>query len=253
VTRDGIPVETSVSVTFQVRRPSADRRRPRSIEADVIPYPYDRDALFDLTYIASVGDEEKRGWTDQVAPQAATLLVTEIGKYTLDDLLVSGGAEPMADIRERIKAALKDQQGDEHLQSLTKGIDILGVGVGGLELPPEVLAKRLSTWQVEWRNRIDQELVSGNIEAQRAYQQARARAQIENIENLLMSIEDMRRQSGVELHKIIMLRLMEIVEAISATRTLGRPTARAALTSMTSEATTELRQALGMDEETPAP
>lgn len=249
VTRDGIPVETSVSVIFQVRRPAPDQRRPRSVETDPIPYHYDRDALFDLTYAASIADDDKRDWTEQVCPQAATMLVVEIAKYTLDELLVSAGSEPMSEIRDRIKTGLKEQQGDSEFQTLSKGIDIVGVGIGALELPHDVIAKRLSTWQVGWQNRISQETVSGEIEAQRLYNQARARAQVENIENLLTSIDAMRKQSGIALHEVVMLRLMEIMEAISATRTLVPMASRAAMSSLASEATNELRQALERDEE----
>lgn len=249
VTRDGIPVETSVSVVFQVRRPAPDQRRPRSIETDAIPYPYDRDALFDLTYTASIADDDKRDWTEQVCPQAAAMLVTEISKFTLDELLVSAGAEPMDKIKDRIKTGLKEQQGDSEFQTLSKGIDIVGVGIGGLELPPDVVAKRLTTWQVAWRNRISHESISADIEAQRLYNQARARAQVENIENLLTSIEAMRKHGGIALHEVVMLRLMEILEAISASRTLVPMASRAAMTSLASEAAGELRQALTQDEE----
>ncbi len=103
------------------------------------------------------------------------------------------------------------------------------------------MAKRITTWQVGWRNRISQEVVSGDIEAQRLYAQARARAQVENIENLLTSIEAMRKQTGVDLHQVVMLRVVEIMEAVLATRALGPMASRAAL----AEATSELRQALG--------
>ncbi|HMS05082.1 MAG TPA: hypothetical protein PKD73_04730, partial [Burkholderiaceae bacterium] len=128
-----------MQIHVQVRRLAPNQRRPRSIESDDIPYQYDREALFDLNYTASVADDNRRDWTEQVCPQAATLLVTEIGKYTLDELLVSAAAEPLGEIRDRIKEALLEQQGDEHLQSLPKGIEIIGVGVGGLELPKDVI------------------------------------------------------------------------------------------------------------------
>lgn len=248
MTRDGIPVETSVSVTFQVRRLSPDQRRPRSIANDPIPYPYDRDALFDLTYTASVADDDKRTWTEQACPQAATILVTEIGKYPLDELLVSAGSGPLGQIRSRIKEALQEQQIDGEFQTLPRGIEILGVGIGPLELPVDVADKRLTSWQIEWKNRISQEVISGDIEAQRLYQQARARAQVENIENLLTSIEAMRKQSGIELHEIVMLRLMEILEALSATRTLTPIATRTAMSNLAAEASSELRQALGQGE-----
>lgn len=249
ITRDGIPVETSVSVTFMVRRPSPDQRRARSLSTNDLPYPYDRDALFDLTYTHSVADGDKRDWTEQVAPQAATMLVTEIGKYTLDQLLVSAGAEPMSQIKDRIKADLKEQQGDGDSQTLSRGIDIAGVGIGPLRLPADVTIKRLTSWQVEWQNRISQEVVSGDLEAQQLYHQARVRAQIDNIEHLLTSIEAMRKQSGVELHEVVMMRLMEIVEAISASRTLVPPASRTAITNLTDEASGELRRALAQGKE----
>jgi regulator of protease activity HflC (stomatin/prohibitin superfamily) len=246
-TRDGIPVETSVSVTFQVRRPSPAQRRPRSVESDTIPYPYDRDALFDLYYAGSVADDEKRNWTDQVCPQAATLLISEIGKYTLDELLVSAAAEPMGEIKERIKTALQEQQGDDELQTLSKGIDIVGVGTGPLELPAEVTNKRLTTWQVEWQNKIEQEMTLGDIEAQRRYHQARASAQVKIIENLLLKIEEMRRQSGNELQEIILRQILEALEAASISKALSLVASRAALTSIASEAASELRQTLEGD------
>jgi len=248
-TRDGIPVETSVSVTFQVRRLSPHERRPRSIEADDIPYRYDPDALFELRYAGAMEGEERRAWTEQVCPQAATLLVGEIGKYTLDDLLVSGGAEPLKEIKQAIKRGLESQQGDETQQTLPRGIEIVGVGVGGLELPEHVALQRLSTWQVEWQSKVTQEVVGGEIEAKRLYDQARARAQMENVENLLMSIEAMRHQSQAELHDLVMKRLVETLEAMTATRSLGRSGSRSALLDRASEASGEMRQIMEQSEE----
>ncbi len=246
-TRDGIPVKTSVSVTFQVRRPAPDQRRPRSIESDIIPYPYDPGALFELAYSASVVDGQRRDWTEQVAPQAAALLITEIGKFTLDELLISGGAEPLGMVKESIKRNLEDQQSDSNPQILSRGIEIVGIGVGPLELPKEIIAKRLSTWQVDWQNRSDYETISGDIEAQRLYQQARVRAQVENIEKLLLNIEAMQEQGGVALHDAVMLRLMEVAEAISSEQALTSGAARSALKSLTNEATNELRLAMGTE------
>ena len=66
-TRDGIPIATSVTVVFHVRRLAPGQRRPRSVEMDTIPYPYDRSALFHLTYAGSVtGDDIRLSWADQM-------------------------------------------------------------------------------------------------------------------------------------------------------------------------------------------
>ena len=246
-TRDGIPVKTSISVTFQVRPPAPDQRRPRSIESDIIPYPYDPGALFELTYSAGMVDGQRRDWTEQVAPQAAALLITEIGKFSLDKLLESGGAGPLGTIKESIKRGLEDQQRDGNSQILSRGVKIVGISVGPLELPKEIIAKRLSTWQVDWQNRSDYETISGDIEAQRLYQQARVHAQVENIEKLLLNIEAMQEQGGVALHDAVMLRLMEVAEAISSEQALTSGAARSALKSLTDEATNELRSAMGTE------
>lgn len=246
-TRDGIPVETSVSVVFQVRRPSPTQRRPRSVESDVLPYPYDRDAIFDLTYTDSVAGDEKRSWADLVCPQAATLLISEIGKYSLDELLVGAASEPLEEIKDRIKLALKEQQGDNQMQSLSKGIDILSVGIGSLELPEDVEKKRLTSWQVEWLNKIDTETITGNIEAQRLYQQARADAQVENIENMLRSIEAMRNQSGGELHEVFMRQLIDVLEASASTSALRPLPSRVVMFNIANDASNEIRQALESD------
>ncbi len=245
ITRDGIPIETTVSVTFQVRRPSPDERRPRSMSMEDVPYPYDPDALFDLMYTASVTNDNKLDWTEQACPQAAAMLVTEIAKYTLDQLLEGAGAEPVSQIKRKIKSALQEQQLDTEFQTLSKGMEILSVSIGPVELPDEVIEKRVSTWQVEWQNRVSQELISGDIEAQRLYQQARARAQVENIENLLTSIEAMRRQTGVELHEAVMRQVMEILESLSAVRSLGPANSRAAVGALASEASEGLRLVMG--------
>ncbi len=246
-TRDGIPIETSVSVTFQVRQPDPNQRRPRSVEADVLPYPYDHDALFDLLYTGSVTDDDKRDWTDQVCPQAAALLISEIGKVTLDELLVSGGAEALAGIRDNVKQALLEQQRGDQFQTLPQGIEILGVGIGPPQLPDDVIQKRVSSWQVDWRNKIDQEMTAGAIEAQQMYQKARAQAQVENIEKLLLSIEAMRRQSGVELHEVFVRQLLEVLES-SASAVAAMPLAsRAVIFNIAGDAAQELRKALQSD------
>lgn len=256
ITRDGIPVETSVTTTFCIRRPDPTRRRPRSVESDAIPYPYDRDALFDLTYSASISGDERRYWTEQVTPQAAALLVTEIAKYTLDQLLVSAGTEPLEQIKKQIESILKEQtrpitpeEQEEGTirQTLPKGIEIMRVGVGGLQLPKEVAAKRVETWQVAWSNKISRETISGNLTAQQQYQEARARAQTENIQKLLLSIEQMRQQSGIDLYRIVTLRVIDLLESMSASRTIGPLESPLSLSRLTREATRELRQSLEED------
>ncbi len=256
VTRDGIPVETTITATFRIRRPDPAQRRPRSVETDAIPYPYDRNALFDLTYSASISGDERRYWMEQVTPQAVALLVTEIQKYTLDQLLVSAGTEPLEQITNQIKDTLKEQtrpvtseeQVDNAVrQTLPKGIEIVRVAVGGLQLPKEVTGKRVESWQVVWRNKISQQEIGSNLAVQQKYEEARAQAQTENIRKLLSSIEFMRQESGIDLYRIVTLRVIDLLESMSASGAIGPLESPLSLARLADEATRKLRQSLEGD------
>ena len=58
----------------------------------------------------------------------------------------------------------------------------------------------------------------------------------------------MRRESGYELHDVIMLRLVEIAEAISASRMLEPMASRTSIKSLADEVSVELRKSLQQGE-----
>ncbi|GJM41558.1 MAG: hypothetical protein DHS20C20_18400 [Ardenticatenaceae bacterium] len=204
-TRDGIPIETSVSVMFQVRRANGG-------DDDDLLYPFDREAIFHVSYDETVDEQgQRRPWTDQLTPPAAAILANEIPKFSLDELTNAvDGVAPLEAIKQTITQNLKRR-------FLPKGIEVLFVGVGGLTLPDGVRDQQFLTWQAEWLRKIQAENATGNAEAMRRMRQARARAQIEIIENITHSIETMRREEDADLSQIIMLRMIEALEdAVSA-------------------------------------
>jgi hypothetical protein len=94
---------------------------------------------------------------------------------------------------------------------------VLGVGVGGLQLPDGVRDQQFLTWRADWQRKIQVAHASGDAEAMRRMKRAQARAQIEIIENITHSIETMRQEEGVDLSQVIMLRMIEALEdAVSA-------------------------------------
>lgn len=233
---DGVALKTSVSVVFSVRRPQTSART--RIESGDEPYPYDPTAIFHLNYAGSITKEDEvHRWTEQVCPQAATLLVNEIARYTLDQLLEAGAAEPLEQIRKEIRTQLNDA-----FQRV--GIEIIGVGVGTLEMPEEVVGRRLESWQVEWQSRAARELAGADVETLRVLQQARAKAQIDIIENLLQNIDLMRNQTESELHENVMLRLIEVLEMAAANSSIQTIVPRSLITGLTGEASSQIKQAL---------
>ncbi|MEM7115667.1 MAG: SPFH domain-containing protein [Chloroflexota bacterium] len=200
-TRDGIPVETAVTVTFRVRREFEDDG------TDSLLYPYDRDAIFYVSQLNSRDSENGiRPWTEQISPQAATMLVSELAQYSLNQLyqMDSAGHQPLDDIKDRILRQLS-RIFDEYR------IDILKVGVRGLTLPPKIEEQRIEMWQADWERKIQMAQAAGNAEAVRRIRRARARAQIEIIENILQNVEAAKRTENANLTKIVTLRAMEVL------------------------------------------
>ncbi len=201
-TRDGIPVELDVFVTFRIWQEEND------IRPDQLVYPYDREAIFQVNYAGSVGTGDHfRSWSEMVAPQAAALLVTEIAQYSLDQLyqVDASGFGPLTEIKQRLKRNL------ERSDRLT-GIDILSVGASKLTLPASVYEQRLKQWQVQWQQEIKVKLATGDAEAERRLKRARAKAQIEIIENITQNISTMRRIDGVSLSEVVTLRMIGALE-----------------------------------------
>ncbi len=247
-TREGIPVDTSVTVSFHVRRLSPTERRPRSVQTDAIPYPYDRQALFDLTYAGTVAGDNQLDWTEQVAPQAAMLLVGEIGRYTLDQLLESGGVGPLSEIKASIKRGLQAMQESEEGPSLPKGITIVSVGVGGLEPPEEVTKKRLETWQARWQSQADKAIADGKTEALRLINQARAQALSDNIDSLLTSIEAAQDLGQSPLPDVILSQVVSTLEKLATSQAMHNLPHNTQWLSQVADASHQLRDVLGAEE-----
>jgi hypothetical protein len=213
-TRDGIGLKTHVSVTFRVRQPQQPSReaiaagRPGAIRhSNHQLYPYDGEAVFRVSHLtARTETDHVHSWTELVAPHAATLLVGELGQYTLDELLETAGADAINRVRHHVRGELQRSFASE-------GIEIMGIGVGPLELSQGVIEQRIASWQAGWQSKIMRQVVSGDAETLRRIKQARARAQVEIVEKIMQNIDAMRAVGDANLHEIVMWRLVEVLEA----------------------------------------
>lgn len=201
-TRDGIPVQTDLFVTFRVRQnpPEAD-----------LQYPYDRDAIFHIAYASSVRQgEEVRPWTEQVCPCAAALLSQELLRHNLDDLYRISDSDivPLENIQHNVRKALQPEMERQGIQ----GIELLSVTVSDPVLSADVVNERLKNWQARWQQEIDLRRAQGDAEVMRRIKKARARVQIEIVESIIQNIEAMHRSETADLADIVMLRMIQVLE-----------------------------------------
>lgn len=196
-TRDGIQIKADVTVEFQVKRPSVTPN-------EKLLYPYEPEAVFFITYADTVDENGvPQSWTSQITAKAAALGLTELAKYSLDDILqpaagVSGKAA------EAVQKRLEDIFGAKHIQFLTvKTIP---------HIDDEIWEQQKKRWKSEWDHKIKIQKTAGQAEAERRLKQARARAQIEIIDTIARSIDAMRQENDADLAQIITLRMIEALE-----------------------------------------
>lgn len=198
MTRDGIPIETSVNVTFQVQM----RESPFG---PVMPYPYDAEAIFGVNYLSNYRTENGvLPWGDRIANTAASILIAELAQYALDELYQP--EQPSFSPRKRI-ANRTMQKLDAQFKPA--GITILHAGPGRFEVPDEVVVQLISNWQTEWQQRIDEVEAATAAAAMQRLKLAQARAELEIIVALTESIRAMQSSSDEELTEIVTIRMLE--------------------------------------------
>jgi hypothetical protein len=179
-TRDGIPIETSVNVSFQVAR-----KEPSAVT--ILPYPYDPGAIFGINYISSYRSENGiLSWADRIVRTATGILVDELAQYSLDELYRP--AQTSFPPRKRIAGRMKQKLKAEFE---SRGVTILGAGPGRLDVPDEVVEQLISNWQTEWQRRIDEIEAATENAVMRRLKLAQARAEIEIIATITESIQAM--------------------------------------------------------------
>jgi len=196
-TRDGIQIEATVTVEFQVERPP-------TTPDDRLLYPYEPEAVFFIAYADTIDENGiPQSWTSQIIAKAAGLALTELAKYSLDDILQPAKGVP-GKVIEAVQRDLEAAFGQHHIQFLTiKTIP---------NIQDKVWEQQKKRWKSEWEHKIEIRQNAGRAEADRQLKQARARAQIEIIDTIARSIEAMRQENDADLAQIITLRMIEALE-----------------------------------------
>lgn len=148
-TRDGIPVETSLTLRFCLRRPETDATSP----PDLAPFPFDEHAIPEALYATTVeGPDRERLWHERIAPRAAAHLVDMLSRQTLNELyaLQRPEVEPLYDLAEDIQRLLADEFQQQ-------GVEIHAVVMGRIQIPEAAMNGRIGQWQQTWHEAIRQQ------------------------------------------------------------------------------------------------
>ncbi len=202
LSQDGIPLKGAVSVTFRAKieeNPGDDR----------MPFPTSTGSLIEVAYLDGVGNGgEMQSWADQIGQAAANIIISEISRFTFDELYQRDPAEgitPFEQIHRTAASTLSETFG-------RRGVDINDITVNYLDPPEAVVEQRIDNWRADWKRRKRIREVEGEVLINQRLQLARARAQIEIISNIANSIEQMRKRRGVDLSDIVAIRMTEAME-----------------------------------------
>lgn len=128
-------------------------------------------------------------------------------------------------------------------------MEILGVSIRPLSLPPKVQEQRIETWQADWERKIQIAQASGNAEAVRRIRRARARAQIEIIEGILQNVEAAKRSDNANLIKIVTLRALDVLNHAMDNDMAQTKLPDAVITNLVQDATKQIEQLLERQDE----
>ena len=197
-TLDGIPLVTKVKVEFQIK-PAVQVAGDNGLE-----YPYNRTAIFQVSQASSVDEHnELLPWTEQLAPQAAAYLVSEVAQFNLNDL--SDDPKLLNGIQHRVRRQLS-------INFDGMGIRIIDVIVTMHDLPDEIVQQRLANWRAPWESEIEEEIDKRNAKSMQRMKRVQAETQVKIIQEIMKNIEKMRRIPGTTLPQAVNLSIMEALD-----------------------------------------
>ena len=207
MTRDGFDVKIGrTRFRFRLLADSGARSRQN-------PYPYAKDAIYDMVYNRTVSDQGLGEWSIGVASDIRRVLTGYINRHTLDQLTApeDTGGDPRGEIQRQLRSSAVTKTLRQ------RGTELLSIDIGSFEIPnKQVEQQRLNTWQARWMG--DARLTRSYGEAQRlAYQEiGRAEAQAEMLISIVHALSDVNLHSGTRasLRNVVLIRTAQLLEAM---------------------------------------
>jgi hypothetical protein len=194
-TRDGIPVDTSIRVSFHVfrtrqevidaggRAPEANQSLPADLVDERIAFPYYSLNIRKLQYGIAVQQDDNEITVHpytQVLPRAVIYATELISEKKLDDLL-NMDAEVLA-----LTAIGTELHKKLQAYFIERGLKIASVKIMPLILPEKVQEARLNAWRGSWKRPVDERFLGMGI---RPLSPEMAADQIDVIKELMNNLE----------------------------------------------------------------
>ena len=208
MTKDGIPISWDAEIHYQI----VDNGQEPSEDA---PYPFSKDAVFRaaINNYEFVGRDAKQDWEARiVVGRAMGSLRTILSRYYLNDLV--GLTEQDARDARRLVQAELDGALRNAVTSL--GAKLLAVKLDNFQVRDEITQQWIDAWRAGWHHWSTTTLAEGEAEQIRAYETAKAEAQMSLLVTIGKALEGVSHLDAVLPH-MILNRLFSVLDRSSYT------------------------------------
>ncbi|MBN1889286.1 MAG: SPFH domain-containing protein [Thermoflexales bacterium] len=210
MSKDGIPVNCQVDITFQIddggRRISQDEPFPATEQAILRAAADKRVRQTGQNRIHPVAD-----WTRRAAETSEETLRDILATYLLDQLI--GPAEPYMDHR---RAEILSRLRAELRQPFSQlGLKLNRVELGEITVADEVLQNRIEAWRTLWKRWARGREAAGEAEKLQYIEAAKAQAQADMIAVITQAFQSLTESDITIPSQLVLLRMFEVLKRTS--------------------------------------
>ncbi len=208
LTKEGIPVQVDVSLTFSIDPggESATHRRP---------FPFNEEAVKKAAYGGAVGADGKvSSWSDAPLGKVKKMVASSVREDSLDDLIAAPNPRDAHHmLTQEVTRKVWDQLPKD-------GIKPLSLRIGRLSPPPEVSRQYIEFWMASQRKKDLLARANGTVQLLQEVETARISAEIEMIQAIVDGVRQAQQEAGAKLSGyLVALRLLEALRRMFAAST----------------------------------
>jgi hypothetical protein len=205
VTKEGIPLRTSVGVSFRVD-PGEE------LSSHGRPYPFTDAAVEKVAYAQTVsGGARPSGWESAPLGRSIRELSSIVSQWRLDELIVPGESteEPHSIIRRRAERAARAKLKEQ-------GILLNSLVLGRLAPPNEATQQYIDFWLANWRKRNHIARASGTAVTVQELEVARAEAEVTMLHALVEGLNQASSETdGDDASYVLALSLVDALDKMT--------------------------------------